>query len=71
MSNNGKELEILKITTKDGTLSIYFGSGISNALVSHALVLAQIQWQRNLISGAVAKETSKIQMPNSIIDRLQ
>lgn len=50
MSNNGQEVEILRITQKEGKMSIKFNNKVPQAIISHALRITNLHYDNILIS---------------------
>lgn len=71
MSANGKkEIELIKVTLKDGALNTQINTDINMAMVSHALQVIEIQW-KEIISKSNKPTSSVIDMPKNIIERFR
>jgi len=66
MSNNGKPIDLLRVTLRDGKMFVVFG-GNNVALNSHAVRLASLELDNKIIQMAQEKEESSIQVPKGLI----
>ena len=70
MSDNGDEIEIAKITLKEGKIFVKWGTGRLDYL-SHALRVASLELDNAIIGQTAAKEASQIVKATNIVDGIK
>ena len=68
--NGGQEVEVIKVTLKDGALSITF-SPVNFALISHAIRMISLTHDNNIIEKQMKQEEGKIIQANDIVNRMR
>ena len=70
MTDNDKDKELLKVTLRDGSISVHFGE-VNLALITMAVKMAELELDNQII-GMQNKEPSVIQtMSPDILKRLR
>ena len=70
MSDNGDEIEIAKITLKEGKIFVKWGTSRLDYL-SHALRVASLELDNAIIGQTAAKEASQIVKATNIVDGIK
>ena len=70
MSDNNKDVELLKVTLSNGSISIIFNHKVNIALLSHAVVASYVNLVE-MIRSTGKQDKSIVEIPSFIIDKLR
>lgn len=70
MTDNGHGKEVVKVNLHDGKLSVVFGN-VNIAIISHALRLASLELDNQIVGANNEQEKSGIEVPKTILDKMR